>query len=204
MQVNFSASQLVSIPVPHERVPIQHYLRQPYRLMNALTDSSRVESVGKDLFRLTMKSRQFLMLSFQPVVDLKVWSEPNGTVHVKSIACEIRGVDYINQRFQLDLDGKIYPVQMRGQTHLAGSGDLKVSVVLPPIFWMTPQPILEAAGHSLLQGILLSFKQRLGHQLISDYRQWVGTTDKSSTAELNPALSVNPSVVMASATRSQL
>ena len=203
MQVNFSASQLVSIPVPDETVPIQHYLRQPHRLMHALTEPKRVEAVGENLFRLTMRARQFLMLSFQPVVDLRVWSEPNGIVHVQSVACEIRGVDYINQRFQLNLEGKIYPVQMRGQTHLAGSGDLNVSVELPPIFWMTPQPILEAAGHSLLQGILLSFKQRLGHQLIADYRQWLGSEETTATTELSP-LSVNPSVVMASASRSQV
>ena len=193
MQVKFAASQDLVIDVPEESVPLRHYLRQPHRLMHALTEPKRVKRLSENQFRLTMRSRQFLMLSFQPVVDLQVWSEPNGTVHVKSSGCEIRGVDYINERFDFNLVGKLSPIQTPRQTKLAGSGDLKVEVELPPIFWMTPQPILETAGQSLLQGILLTFKQRLGHQLISDYRHWVGTETHRSTPEVGPSLSANPS-----------
>ena len=194
MQVKFSASQSIVIDVPEESVPLRHYLRQPHRLMHALTEPKRVKRLSEDSFRLTMRSRQFLMLSFQPVVDLKVWSEPNGTVHVESIGCEIRGVDYINERFNLELEGQLCPRNTSHQTQLIGVGDLNVEVELPPLFWMTPQPILETAGQSLLQGILLTFKQRLGHQLIADYRQWVGTASHPASAtDLAPGLSANPS-----------
>ncbi len=192
MQVKFSASQSIVIDFPEESVSLRHYLRQPHRLMHALTEPQRVKRLSEDHFRLTMRSRQFLTLNFQPVVDLQVWSEPNGTVQVRSIGCEIRGVDYINERFKLDLEGQLCPSKTAGQTQLTGFGDLKVQVDLPPIFWMTPQPILETAGQSLLQGIFLTFKQRLGHQLIADYRQWVGTANQPSTADLTPSLSANP------------
>ena len=43
MYIRFNASQSVEIAVPEERVPIQHYLRQPRRLVNALVDQSRTE-----------------------------------------------------------------------------------------------------------------------------------------------------------------
>ncbi len=192
MQLNFAASHSVVIAVPDASVPIQHYLRQPQRLIYALTDRSRVERLTDECFRLTMRPREFMTLSFQPVVDLKVWTEPNGTVHLKSIGCEIRGIEYINNRFNLTLNGKLYPILSDGPTQLMGAGDVSVNVELPPLFWMTPKSILEAAGQSLLQGIFLTFKQRLGHQLVNDYLQWAGTS-KLNTADIAQRLSTNPS-----------
>ena len=193
MQVKFTASQALVIDVPEESVPLRHYLRQPHRLIHALTEPKRVKRLDQTRFQLTMQARQFMMLSIQPIVELDVWSEPNGVVHVRSAGCEIRGIDYINERFHLDLVGKLTPTQATGKTQLAGSGDLKVEVDLPPLFWMTPQPILEAAGQSLLQGILLTFRQRLGHQLIADYRQWAGATREQTPTHLVPGLSASPS-----------
>ena len=192
MQLNFAASHSVVIAVPDASVPIQHYLRQPQRLIYALTDRSRVERLTDECFRLTMRPREFMTLSFQPVVDLKVWTEPNGTVHLKSIGCEIRGIEYINNRFNLTLNGKLYPILSDGPTQLMGAGDVSVNVELPPLFWMTPKSILESAGQSLLQGIFLTFKQRLGHQLVNDYLQWAGTS-KLNTADIAQRLSTNPS-----------
>lgn len=113
-------------------MPIQHYLRQPRRLVYALTDRSRVERLADDCFRLTMRPREFLAMSFQPVVDLKVWAEPNGTVHLQSVGCEIRGIEYINNRFDLTLNGRLYPLATDGPTQLMGQGDVSVSVELPP------------------------------------------------------------------------
>ncbi|QUY41643.1 DUF1997 domain-containing protein [Acaryochloris marina] len=192
MQLNFAASHSVLITVPDASVPIQHYLRQPRRLVYALTDRSRVERLADDCFRLTMRPREFLAMSFQPVVDLKVWAEPNGTVHLQSVGCEIRGIEYINNRFDLKLNGKLYPLATDGPAQLMGKGDVSVSVELPPLFWMTPQPILEAAGQRILQGIFLTFKQRLGHQLVEDYLRWAGTSQTSETDTVRN-LSANPS-----------
>ncbi len=191
MQVNFTGSQAISVQVPTESVPLQHYLRQPHRLIYALADRRRIERLNENMFRLSMRPREFMALKFQPVVDLQVWSESNGTVHVRSEGCELRGVDYINERFKFNLVGELYPLQRNGQTWLEGGGDLKVGVELPPLFWMTPKPILEAAGHSLLQGILMTFKQRIGQQLISDYQRWAGTRRLATPA--SSPLSANPS-----------
>ncbi|NJK40760.1 MAG: DUF1997 domain-containing protein [Acaryochloridaceae cyanobacterium SU_2_1] len=193
MELNFAASHSVVIPVPEAPLPVQHYLRQPQRLVYALTDRSRVERLSADCFRLTMRPRQFLALSFQPVVDMQVWTQPNGTVHLQSTGCEIRGVDYINKRFNLSLNGILYPTQVGEQTQLIGKGDVSVELELPPLFALTPRPILEATSQSLLQGIFLTFKQRLGHQLVTDYRQWAATSKLAETVERGNQLSTNPS-----------
>lgn len=174
MPIRFTASQSVDMTAPKEAIPIQHYLRQPQRLVKALVDSSRVEQLSEECFRLKMRPLAFMTLKIQPTVDLKVWTEPNGTVHLQSVACEIRGIEYINQRFALNLEGYLSPCSLEG-TSLQGKADLSVQVDLPYPFSLTPKPILEATGNGLLKSVLLTIKQRLLHQLITDYRHWVHT-----------------------------
>lgn len=184
MHTRFTASQSVEIAVPNQPIPIQHYLRQPQRLVNALVDHSRIEQMGEEYFRLKMRPLVFMTLSIQPTVDLKVWAEPNGRVHLQSRGCEIRGIDYINQRFALNLQGYLTPFQVDNETYLKGKADLEVQVELPLPFSLTPTPILEAAGNGLLKSVLLTIKQRLLHQLLADYQNWVNDKDEVSSEQL--------------------
>lgn len=190
MHTQFIAAQTVEIVVPEQPVPIQHYLRQPQRLVQALVDSSRIEQLSDEVFRLKMRPLSFMALSIQPTVDMRVWSEPDGTVHLKSVASQIRGVEYINERFALNLVGKLHPYQSKGTTYLQGRADLEVNVELPPPFWLTPKPLLEATGNGLLKSVLLTIKQRLMHQLLLDYSRWASTNnikDTSAQSSIIPA-----------------
>jgi Protein of unknown function (DUF1997) len=175
MRAIFTGSQSVLILVPQAAVPIRHYLRQPHRLVCALAEQSQIESLGNGAYRLKMKPRQFLMFSLQPTVDIQLQAKADGTVFLTSQACEIKGVDFINHRFQLNLEGILAPVEKRGQTYLEGQADLQVQVDLPPILWMTPKAILQTAGNGLIKSILMSVKQKLAHQLVLDYQVWART-----------------------------
>jgi hypothetical protein len=42
----------------------------------------------------------------------------------------------------------------------------------PSLLKLIPAKVLEATGRSLLAGILLGIKGRVGQQLLSDYRLW--------------------------------
>ncbi len=176
MDIQFLASQSVDIPVVEQPVPIQHYLRQPQRLINALAGSSKIELLGNDLFRLKMRPLKFMLLSLQPTVDMRVWAESDGVVRLQSVRCEIRGVEYINQRFSLNLTGHLQVINQvindQKETRLKGKADLEVLVDLPPPLWFTPKSILETTGNGLLKSVLLTIKQRLIYQLLSDYRTW--------------------------------
>jgi hypothetical protein len=189
MNSQFVASQSVEITVPEQPVPIRHYLRQPQRLAHAIADPTLIEQLSQERFRLQMRPLNFMSLSFQPTVELKVWADAEGTVHLTSVGCEIRGLDYINQRFALDLKGKLYPEQINGVTKLKGRADLKVNVDVPLPFSLTPKPILETTGNSLLKSVLLRIKQKLMHQLLLDYRQWA-SQDMQSRILSNPTEAV--------------
>ena len=172
MLSRFFASVSLEISVLEQPVPIQHYLRQPQRLVKSIADPSRIEILGPERFRLKMRSREFLMLQIQPIVDLRVWAKSDGTIHLVSVGCEIRGVEYINRRFSLDLVGKLSPVEVGGLTYLKGKADLTVEVEIPPPLQLTPGSVLETAGNGLLKSVLLAVKQKLMHQLLLDYSQW--------------------------------
>lgn len=185
MQVKFVAHQSLDLVVAEHAVPICHYLRQPQRLVTALVDKNQIEDLGNQQFCLKMRSLNFFHFTLQPTVQMQVWSESDGTLHLRSTDCQVRGVDYINQRFHLDLVGKLVPTVTGGKAHLQGRADLNVQVDLPPAFWFTPKPILETAGNSLLKSVLMTVKQRLSHQLIVDYSRWSQShTQTSHQSEL--------------------
>ncbi|MBD2413200.1 hypothetical protein FACHB389_12790 [Nostoc calcicola FACHB-389] len=179
MATRFTASQSLEIAVPEEPIPIQHYLRQPQRLVKALVDNSRIQQVSEEVFRLKMRPLTFMSLSIQPTVDMRVWAESNGIIYLRSLGCEILGFEYINQRFALNLKGYLSPKELSTGTRLQGKADLEVQVDLPPPFSLTPKPILEATGNGLLKSVLLTVKQRLLHQLLADYRYWVISQTKN-------------------------
>ncbi|MFB2880855.1 DUF1997 domain-containing protein [Floridanema aerugineum] len=180
MHTRFDASQSVEIAVPQQPIPIQHYLRQPKRLVQALVDVNRIEQLSEEIFRLKMRPLAFMTLMIQPTVDMRVWADSDGTVNLESVACQIRGIEYINQRFALNLKGRLSPYQINGTTYLKGKADLQVQVELPPPFWLTPKPILETTGNGLLKSVLLTIKHRLMQQLLLDYATWAKTGSEAN------------------------
>ncbi|MGL4882739.1 MAG: DUF1997 domain-containing protein [Waterburya sp.] len=192
MYVSFKASESVQIAVANQETPIQHYLRQPQRLVKAIADPQLIKQITDDVYELKMRPINFMeMYHFQPIVLLKVWSGSNGSVYLQSEGCQIKGIDYINRRFALKLKGILYPQVSAGQTTLEGQADLEVKVELPTALMLTPKPLLEVAGNRLLKSVLVRIKQKLVTQLIQDYRTWASQETQSetqTTAKLSPDL----------------
>ena len=190
MYVSFSASESVEIAVDNQEKPIQHYLRQPKRLVRAIADPQLMQQLSDDVYELKMRPIDFMeMYHFQPIVRLKVWSGSNGSVYLKSEGCQIKGIDYINRRFSLKLKGVLYPHESQGQTTLEGQADLEVGVELPMALMFTPKPFLKMAGKRLLKSILVRIKQKLTTQLIQDYRAWASQEtepETKSASKLSP------------------
>ncbi|MFN7499312.1 MAG: DUF1997 domain-containing protein [Dolichospermum sp.] len=183
MVTKFTAFESVEISVPQHSIPIQHYLRQPQRLVNTLADHTRTEQLSEEVFRLKMRPLSFMSLSIQPTVDMRVWADTSGTIYLRSLRCEILGFEYINQRFDLNLKGYLSPVQLSNGTYLQGKAELEVLVDIPQPFSLTPKSILEATGNGLLKSVLLTIKQRLLHHLLTDYHHWCNQATKDIETE---------------------
>jgi len=182
MTVKFTASESVEILI-EEANSIKHYLRQPQRIVKAIANPNLMKQLSEERYQLKMRELNFMdMYHFQPTVILKVWAGASGTVYLNSEGCEIKGIDYINDRFSLELKGKLFPWENEGKTYLKGKADLVVKVELPPPLWFTPKPLLEVAGNGLLKSVLLSIKQRLLSQLLKDYHHWATDNTDAKTS----------------------
>ena len=186
MYVSLSATESVQIPVDNQETPIQYYLRQPQRLVKAIAEPQLVRQISDDTYELKMRPIDFMEIyHFQPIVQLKVWSGSGSSVYLKSEGCQIKGIDYINNRFSLKLKGALYPHEQDGQTVLLGQADLEVGVELPAALMFTPKAFLERAGNKLLKSVLGRIKHKLMTQLVQDYQSWasqeaVGNSEASS------------------------
>ena len=176
MYARFNATELVKILAPSAKIPIQHYLRQPHRLVSAITNPELMTQESEHLYQLKMRPINFMEIyHFQPTVKLKVKSNATGTVFLSSEECHIEGIDYINRRFSLKLKGILYPKTIGDETILHGQADLEVGVDVPRALMFTPKAFVEMTGNSLLKSILGRIKQRLVTQLLQDYQEWAET-----------------------------
>ncbi|WP_035987698.1 DUF1997 domain-containing protein [Leptolyngbya sp. KIOST-1] len=176
---NFYASQDLRLRVPNETVPIEHYLRQPQRLVQAITDPRRIEVLGDGVYRLSLRPLQFLGVSIEPTADLRVRSQADGTLQLESVGCQVKGPDYlsfVNDSFGMALQGTLIPHRRDHYTELQGRADLHIHIELPPPLRFMPDPVLDRAGRTFLSGILSTIKHRIERQLVEDYRAWVTAT----------------------------
>ena len=179
--VRFSASQAVTIAVPTQPRSIEDYLSEPERLVHALSDPQQVEKMGPNLFRRRVRSIKFLSFVIQPVCDIEIWLESEA-VRLRSDRCQVEGYEAFNQKFSMSMQGYLVSqVSETGKKTLRGQANLVVTVDLPQAMKLTPKPLLERTGNSLLNGILITLKQRLMRKLITDYSAWAKTPPSLSS-----------------------
>ena len=178
--VRFSASQSVSISVPQQPLPIEMYLSEPSRLVYALVDRQQVETLSPTLFRMRMKTIRFFSISIRPVCDIKVWLEQD-TVRLSSNHCEVEEYDLLNDSFALNLQGYLVVQSTPQGKKLRGQANLMVDIDLPPVLGFTPKTLVARTGSSILNGILITMKQRLMRQLIDNYSAWATASSQVSS-----------------------
>jgi hypothetical protein len=100
------------------------------------------------------------------VVQLRTRTAP-GRIELEAIDCQLEGLGLVDD-FQLTLRSWL---QAGGQG-LEGEAQLEVQVSQPPLLRLIPAGVLEATGRSLLAGILLGIKGRVGQQLLGDFSLW--------------------------------
>ena len=167
MLLAFSASQRLDLPVDRNREHLAAYLQQEDRVIAALLDERQLTKLGPGTYRYTVTSLQVFQLQVKPVVSLQVRSEA-GSVHMRALDCELDGLGIV-QDFNLSLDATL----LCDAHGLSGDARLDVQVSQPPLLKLIPRKALETTGASLLSGILLGIKTRVGQQLIEDFQAWV-------------------------------
>ena len=166
MPLAFSASQELQLRVAEQAHQLPAYLADEERVVKALLDPSQLERLGSGQWRYTVTKLQVFQLQIQPVVELRCLMEP-GVITLEASDCHLEGLGLVDD-FQLTLSSRL----SAGATGLEGDATLGVQVSQPPLLKLIPPKVLEATGRSLLSGILLGIKTRVGHQLVDDFRDW--------------------------------
>ena len=161
MPLAFSAVQNLDLPVQRSSERLADYLTDERRVVGSLLSPEQLTPLGPGRYRYAVTPLQLFQLKIVPLVELKVDREP-GRLELRSTACELQGVPGIEDDFDLRL-GSWLEVAGDG---LRGSAELQVSVSQPAVLRLIP------TGESLLNGILLSIKGRVGQQLVRDFHRW--------------------------------
>ena len=167
MPLAFSASQRLDLPVDRNRRHLAAYLQQEERVIGALLDERQLSKLSPGTYRYTVTTLQVFQLQVKPVVSLQVQTD-QGSIHMRALDCELEGLGIV-QDFSLTLDATL----ICDEHGLSGDAQLDVSVSQPPLLKLIPRQALEKTGASLLSGILLGIKTRVGQQLLTDFHSWV-------------------------------
>jgi hypothetical protein len=170
MPLAFGASQSLQLPLePAEDGGIDRlaaYLDDEERVIGALLDPRQLDPLGPGRYRYTVTRLQVFQLQIQPVVELEARRQP-GRIELEALHCELEGLGLVDD-FQLRLTSWLEAAT----TGLEGEASLAVEVSQPPLLKLIPPRVLEATGQSVLSGILLGIKNRVGQQLMGDFHHW--------------------------------
>ncbi len=173
MPLAFSASQQLTLPVREDVDQLPAYLADENRVVNALLDPRQLERLGDGHYRYTVTRVQVFQLHIQPVVELRAHHQA-GRLELEALDCQLEGLGLVDD-FRLSLASWL-EASPQG---LEGEASLGVNVSRPPLLRLIPEPVLEATGRSVLSGILLGISNRVGQQLLGDFRDWCRTRTTS-------------------------
>ena len=138
-------------------------------MVKALLDPNQLERIEAGRYRYTVTTIQVFQLQVKPVVSLTV--QQNGqTLIMRAVDAQLEGLGVVDD-FELSLES----VLEASSTGLKGLATLGVRVSQPPLLKLIPRKVLESTGESILNGILLTIKGRVGRQLVDDFQTWCNT-----------------------------
>tara|TARA_Y100001968_G_scaffold132178_1_gene120638 strand:- start:10169 stop:10687 length:519 start_codon:yes stop_codon:yes gene_type:complete len=166
MPLAFDARQKLDLPITSNSERLPDYLLQEERVVGAMLDSKKLTPLSPGSFRYVVTSFKVFQLQVNPIVSIGVISQP-GKLTMCVTDSQLEGLGFIDD-FDLTLEA-ILEATPRG---LEGEAILGVTVSQPPLLRLIPPKILESTGHSILNGILLGIKARVGKQLVDDFNNW--------------------------------
>ena len=166
MALAFNASQKLDLPVVTESALLGTYLQETDRVIKALLDPRQLSKTGDGTYTYTVTTLQVFQLQVRPVVSLAVGLN-DGILSIRATDATLDGLGLVDD-FQLNLEALLEATD-RG---LQGEATLGVKVSQPPLLRLIPKRVLESTGESILNGILITIKGRVGRQLVNDFQDW--------------------------------
>ena len=177
MSLAFEACQKLDLPVQCHAERLPDYLQQEERVLGALLDSRQLTKIKPGHYRYLVTSLQVFQLQVKPVVSLQIETESD-TLVMKAVDCELEGLGVVDD-FRLSLESRL----VSDEHGLSGHAHLSVEVSQPQLLRLIQRRVLESTGESILNGILIGIKARVGKQLISDFQDWCQAVQSSALTQ---------------------
>lgn len=192
----FSAQQTVRVELAGSWAQVQAFLQEPRHLTAALLDQGQVRQLDRECFEVRMRWIGALGLQVRPIVRLRIQTPRPGEVRLQAIGCRIEGNDWIHDHFDLAFEGSLLPLQILSETPsprviLQGQAQLQVGLELPPLLALTPSPLVETVGTTIVKGVLMTIRHSLSRQLPQSCQAFVRSRSQDRPVDLTP---VHPSV----------
>ena len=166
MPLAFKARQKIDLVVKDNQEQLPDYLLQQERVVGAMLDPKKLTPLGPGSFKYEVTSFKVFQLQINPVVSIAV-ENTDSKIRMYVTESHLDGLGFVDD-FDLTLDA-ILEAKASG---LEGEALLGVTVSQPPLLKLIPPKVLESTGQSILNGILLGIKARVGKQLIVDFKNW--------------------------------
>ncbi len=167
MSLAFNARQKIDLAVKTNMQRLPDYLLQQERVVGAMLDPNKLVPLGNGNFRYNVTSFKVFQLEVNPVVSIAVVNSEGNKLQMHATDSELDGLGLVDD-FELMLDATLIATE----NGLVGEAFLGVTVSQPPLLKLIPPKLLESTGHSILNGILLGIKARVGQQLTKDFSNW--------------------------------
>ena len=166
MSLAFTARQKIDLVVQDNAEQLPDYLLQQERVVGAMLDPKKLTPLGPGGFKYEVTSFKVFQLQINPVVSIGV-ENTESQIRMYVTESHLDGLGFVED-FDLTLDA----ILEAKQSGLEGEALLGVTVSQPQLLRLIPPKILESTGESILNGILLGIKARVGKQLIVDFNNW--------------------------------
>ncbi len=166
MSLAFQAKQKLDLSVRSNSERLSEYLLEEERVVGAMLDPNKLTPLGPSSFRYVVTSFNVFQLQVNPVVTIGVVSS-EGKLSMHVTDSQLDGLGFID-----DFDLKLKATLEATTQGLEGEALLGVTVSQPSLLRLIPPKILESTGQSILNGILVGIKARVGKQLIEDFNDW--------------------------------
>lgn len=168
--------------------PLADYMALPASQYSVL-DARRIERIDDETFRCFVGELRFFSWSVEPVITVSVAVERGGCT-IRLLGCELQGspfVEDMNNRFKATMTNVVryrdlyaldpesdFDEDLPPETQKEIVSDTSIQVVLevPPWCGFIPVSSIEAAGSSVMQGVLNATVPRFLAQLRVDYEKW--------------------------------
>ncbi|XP_024977859.1 uncharacterized protein LOC112515335 isoform X2 [Cynara cardunculus var. scolymus] len=164
------------------------YLEDKPRVFKAIVpDKRRSQQLDEEEWRVHMLPIQFLFLTCNPVIDIRLRCKSNGydyptgvpshvtkVLDLDIVRWELQGLEDVLKpsEFTLGVKGALYPYRQGNLSRLRGQLTMSITFELPPVLSLIPEDVRRDVAQTVLKRLVENMKEKVNGSLLADYTKF--------------------------------